>query len=87
MAKHPLIPYLLSLPDVSEIDWPMKWTDAAEIALALIEGHPDVDPLALRFTTLREWVIALPGFDDDPAASSERRLEAIQMAWYEERQA
>ncbi len=86
MAKHPLIPYPLSLDDVSEIDWLMKWTDAERIALALIDRHPDVDPLALRFTTLREWVIALPGFDDDPAASNERRLEAIQMAWYEERQ-
>jgi len=64
----------------------MKWTDAEQIALALIDRHPDGDPLALRFTTLREWVIALPGFDDDPAASNEGRLEAIQMAWYEERQ-
>jgi len=65
----------------------MTWTDAEQIALALMERHPTVDPLTVRFTTLRDWVVALPGFDDDPKASSEGRLEAIQMAWYEERQA
>jgi FeS assembly protein IscX len=63
----------------------MKWTDAEAVALALIDAHPDVDPLTVRFTTLREWVVALPGFDDDPMASNEARLEAIQMAWYDER--
>jgi FeS assembly protein IscX len=62
----------------------MKWTDAAEIGLALLEAYPDVDPLSVRFTDLREWVIHLAGFDDDPHLSNEARLEAIQMAWYEE---
>ncbi len=62
----------------------MTWTDAEDIGLALLDAHAGVDPLAVRFTDLREWVIALPGFDDDPAASSEGKLEAIQMAWYEE---
>ncbi len=64
----------------------MKWTDAELVALALADAHPDVDPLTVRFTTLREWILALPGFDDDPAASNEGRLEAIQMAWHEERE-
>lgn len=64
----------------------MKWTDAEDIALALFERFPDVDPLTLRFTDLRERVIALDGFDDDPMASNEPKLEAIQMAWYDERQ-
>jgi len=63
----------------------MKWTDAEDIAVALRERFPDLDPLKVRFTDLRAWVVALPGFDDDPAASNEARLEAIQMAWYEER--
>ena len=63
----------------------MRWTDAEQIALALMERHPDVDPLTVRFTTLRDWIVALPGFDDDPMASSEGKLEAIQMEWYEER--
>jgi FeS assembly protein IscX len=63
----------------------MTWTDAEDIGIALFEKYPGVDPLAVRFTDLREWVMALPGFDDDPAASNEGRLEAIQMAWYEER--
>jgi len=63
---------------------PVKWTDAEDIAVALREKFPNVDPLTVRFTDLRQWVLALPGFEDDPAASNEARLEAIQMAWYEE---
>ena len=62
----------------------MKWTDTADIAIALAEAHPDVDPLKLRFTDLRAWVLALPGFSDDPARSGEKILEAIQMAWIDE---
>lgn len=62
----------------------LKWTDSLEIALALIEAHPDVDPKTVRFTDLREWVLALPSFEDDPAHCGERVLEAIQMAWIEE---
>ena len=62
----------------------MKWTDTYEIAAALYDAHPDVDPKTLRFTQLREWVLALPGFNDDPAHSGEKILEAIQMAWIDE---
>ena len=62
----------------------MKWTDTSDIAIALAEAHPNVDPLKLRFTDLREWVLALPGFADDPARSGEKILEAIQMAWIDE---
>ena len=62
----------------------MRWTDFENIAIALLEKHPDTDPLSVRFTDLREWILQLPGFDDSPAASNEARLEAIQMAWYEE---
>ncbi len=62
----------------------MKWTDSLEIAIALAERHPDVDPKTLRFTDLRQWVLALPGFDDDPKHSGEKILEAIQMAWIDE---
>jgi FeS assembly protein IscX len=62
----------------------MKWTDVEDIALALHAQFPTQNPLAVRFTDLRAWVLALPGFDDDPAASNESRLEAIQMAWHEE---
>ena len=64
----------------------MLWTDSEEIGLALAERFPDVDPLAVRFTDLRRWVLELPGFDDDPMVSSEGKLEAIQMAWYEEKE-
>lgn len=62
----------------------MKWTDAENIGLALADKFPDVDPLTLRFTDLRERVLALDGFDDDPKISNEPKLEAIQMAWHEE---
>jgi FeS assembly protein IscX len=62
----------------------MKWTDTREIAIALAEAHPDVDPLGIRFTDLHAWVCALPGFADDPQRSGEKILEAIQMAWIDE---
>lgn len=62
----------------------MKWTDTYDIAAALVDAHPDVDPKTLRFTQLREWVIDLPEFSDDPAHCGEKILEAIQMAWIDE---
>ena len=62
----------------------MKWSDSEDIGIALVEKFPGVDPLTIRFTDLRERVIALDGFDDDPKTSSEPKLEAIQMAWHEE---
>jgi len=62
----------------------MTWRDAEDIALGLMEHHADVDPLTVRFTDLHAWVVALPGFSDDPKASTEGLLEAIQMKWYEE---
>ena len=64
----------------------MKWIDAEDIAIALAEKFPDLDPLTVRFTDLRDRVLALDGFDDDPKASNEPKLEAIQMAWHEEYQ-
>ncbi|MCE2746826.1 MAG: Fe-S cluster assembly protein IscX [Pseudomonadota bacterium] len=62
----------------------MKWTDTLDIALELIDAHPDVDPQYIRFTDLHKWVCALPGFEDDPEKSNEKILEAIQMTWIEE---
>jgi FeS assembly protein IscX len=62
----------------------LKWTDAEDIGIALVEKYPDQDPLAVRFTDLHRWVTELPDFADDPKASSEGKLEAIQMAWLEE---
>jgi FeS assembly protein IscX len=62
----------------------VKWTDAEDVAIALQEKFPDVDPLTVRFTDLRDRVLHLDGFDDDAKTSNEPKLEAIQMAWYEE---
>jgi FeS assembly protein IscX len=62
----------------------VKWTDSRDIAIALADTHPDVDPRGVRFTDLYKWVVALPEFDDDPKHSGEKILEAIQMAWIDE---
>jgi FeS assembly protein IscX len=60
------------------------WTDIEDIGIMLQEKFPDLDPLTVRFTDLHRYVTALPGFSDDPKKSNESKLEAIQMAWYEE---
>ncbi len=62
----------------------MKWTEVLEIAIALSEAHPEVDPMKLNFVDLRNWVLALPEFNDDPKHSGEKVLEAIQQAWIDE---
>ncbi|MGD2171128.1 MAG: Fe-S cluster assembly protein IscX [Gammaproteobacteria bacterium] len=62
----------------------LKWTDTLDIAIELADTHTDVDPQYVRFTDLHAWVCALDGFDDDPNRSSEKILEAIQMAWIDE---
>ena len=62
----------------------MKWTDSRDIAIALAETYPGTDPVTVRFTDLHNWILALPGFDDDPKRSGEKILEAIQAAWIDE---
>ena len=62
----------------------MKWTDSRDIAIALCEAHPEIDPLTIRFTDLHQWVCALPGFADEPNRSGEKILEAIQAMWIDE---
>ena len=62
----------------------LKWIDVIDIAIELVEKHPDIDPHTIRFTDLRDWVIALDEFDDDPAHCGEKVLEAIQAAWIDE---
>jgi FeS assembly protein IscX len=42
--------------------------------------------VTLRFTDLREGVLKVLGFEDDPLASNEGRLEAFQVAGYDERE-
>ena len=62
----------------------IRWQDAEDIGIALAERFPDTDPLTVRFTDLHRWVTELSDFADDPKASTEGKLEAIQMAWLEE---
>ena len=62
----------------------LSWNDTEDIAILLFEAHPEVDPLSVRFTDLHRWVTELPDFADDPKASNEGKLEAIQLAWLEE---
>ncbi|AYQ89009.1 hypothetical protein LA03_09190 [Burkholderia gladioli] len=62
----------------------MKWTDSREIAIALADKFPDLDPKSIRFTDLRQWVLELDGFDDERERSGEKILEAIQLHWIDE---
>lgn len=62
----------------------MKWTDINDIAIELTDAHADKDPLQINFVDLRDWVLGLPGFDDDPKHCGEKILEAIQQAWIDE---
>lgn len=62
----------------------MKWTDINDIAIELSEAHPEQNPLQINFVDLRNWVLALPGFDDDANRCGEKILEAIQQAWIDE---
>ena len=62
----------------------LRWIDSLDIALDLMELHPDVDPTKLHFPQLMQWIIALENFDDDPAHCGERVLEAVQLAWMDE---
>ena len=63
----------------------LKWIDSLDVALELEELHPEIDPRTINFVDLRDLVLALPDFDDDPAHTGEKILEAIQMAWIEEK--
>jgi len=63
----------------------LKWTDTLDIAIELDEHYPEIDPKTVRFTDLHSWVCELDEFDDDPERSGEKILEAIQMAWIDER--
>ncbi len=62
----------------------ITWDNTEDIGIELYEKFPDIDPLGVRFTDLHKWVTELDGFSDDPAKSNESKLEAIQMAWYDE---
>lgn len=62
----------------------LKWIDSRDLAIELAEQFPDIDPRTVRFTDLREWIIDLEAFDDDPEHCGERILEAVQQCWIEE---
>jgi len=64
----------------------LKWVDSLDIAIELDEKFPHVDPMSVNFVDLRNWVLALDDFDDEPEHSGERILEAIQLAWIEEKE-
>jgi FeS assembly protein IscX len=72
-------------PGLQELDMALKWTDSIDIAIELDELYPHVDPMRVNFVDLRKWVLELDDFDDEPEHCGERILEAIQLAWMEER--
>jgi FeS assembly protein IscX len=63
----------------------MQWADITDIAIELCDAYPEIDPLTVNFVDLRQWIIALPDFEGDPAHCGEKLLEAIQGAWIDER--
>lgn len=63
----------------------LNWTDTLDIAVELDEKYPEIDPQYVRFTDLHQWVCELEGFSDQADKSNEKILEAIQMAWIEEK--
>ena len=46
----------------------LTWDDAEDIGILLSETHPELDPLAVRFTDLHRYVTELPDFKGDPKA-------------------
>jgi FeS assembly protein IscX len=62
----------------------LSWDHSEDIALALADKFPDLDPTHIRYTDLHKWVTELDDFGDDPLKSTEGKLEAIQMAWLDE---
>ena len=64
----------------------LKWADSLDIAIELMDNYPDIDPRYIRYTDLHGWICELDEFSDDPDKSNEKILEAIQMAWIEEKQ-
>ena len=62
----------------------MQWADVTDIAIELLESHPDTDPLSINFVDLRRWILAIPGFEGHPDHCGEKLLEAIQAAWIDE---
>ena len=64
---------------------PIGWLDIDDIVEALRERHAAVDPIAVRFTDLKKYILALPDFREDPKhPANERILETIQARWIEE---
>ena len=59
----------------------LTWKDPRAIAEELY----DEDPLTISFEKMHAMIVALPDFDDDPEASNEKILEAILVAWMDER--
>mgnify|MGYP001256176896 CR=1 FL=1 len=63
----------------------MLWTDIYDIVDELIEKHSEIDPEKILFVDLRNLVLSLESFSDDPNKSNEKILEAIQSTWIEEK--
>jgi FeS assembly protein IscX len=85
MSLSGITPHITKRDDYEDT-MELKWQDTEDIAIRLVEEHPETDPLTVRFTDMHAWVVALSDFKDDPKKSNEKILETIQMAWHEEYQ-
>lgn len=61
----------------------MTWEATHALALALHETYPGVDLDEVSLEQLRQWVVALPCFADDPALAHEGLLMAVLREWLE----
>lgn len=64
---------------------PLYWEASYEIVLSLMQHHADADLDSLGLQQLLAWIIALPGFADDPALANDDLLTDILREWYEEK--
>jgi FeS assembly protein IscX len=70
----------MSGPDDEELFWDSSYA----IARRLMAAHPDLDLGAVTLNMVYNWVVALPGFRDDPQLVNDELLTAIYQEWYEE---
>jgi FeS assembly protein IscX len=62
----------------------LYWDSPYAIARRLMAAYPDVDVSTVTLSAIYDWVVALPGFSDDPQLVNDDLLQAIYQEWYEE---
>lgn len=84
MRTRTLSPQRRSLHGTAGPDLTLSWETTYAVALELRRHHPGADLGAVTLQQLRDWTLALPGFQDDPALCNDEILASIFQDWYEE---